>query len=88
MAAADLSQRINRITEALERVPDPEARALAEDLAASILELHGEGLERLLGELDGNQRLRMADDGPESAGPSLHAIPGRMVAGPGPQSCR
>jgi Fe-S cluster biogenesis protein NfuA/nitrite reductase/ring-hydroxylating ferredoxin subunit len=63
MAAADLTQRINRITEALERVPDPEARALAEDLAASILELHGEGLERLLGELDGNQRLRMADDG-------------------------
>ena len=63
MAAADLTQRINRITEALERVPDPEARALAEDLAASILELHGEGLERLLAELDGNQRLRMADDG-------------------------
>ena len=63
MAAADLTQRINRITAALERVPDPEARALAEDLAASILELHGEGLERLLAELDGNQRLRMADDG-------------------------
>ncbi len=63
MAAADLTQRINRITEALERVPDPEARRLAEDLAASILELHGEGLERLLAELDGNQRLRMADDG-------------------------
>ena len=63
MAAADLTQRINRITEALERVPDPEARRLAEDLAASILELHGEGMARLLGELDGNQRLRMADDG-------------------------
>jgi Fe-S cluster biogenesis protein NfuA/nitrite reductase/ring-hydroxylating ferredoxin subunit len=63
MTAADLTQRINQITEALERVPDPEARALAEDLAASILELHGEGMARLLAELDGNQRLRMADDG-------------------------
>jgi Fe-S cluster biogenesis protein NfuA/nitrite reductase/ring-hydroxylating ferredoxin subunit len=42
-----LIERIERLTADLERIRDPGARAGAEELVASILELYGEGLARI-----------------------------------------
>ena len=44
-------------------LPDPSARAVAEELAAAVVELYGEGLERLSRRWTATQRLRLADDG-------------------------
>ncbi|MFI5025423.1 MAG: NifU family protein [Solirubrobacterales bacterium] len=39
--------RVQELTERLERLPDPAAREAADELVSSILELYGEGLERI-----------------------------------------
>ena len=44
----DLEGRIEWLTAELEALPDPRARGLAEELLSAVLELHGEGLERML----------------------------------------
>jgi Fe-S cluster biogenesis protein NfuA len=62
MAAEELTERIQRLSAELERLADPQARRLAEGLAAAVLELHGEGLERLLAALDDEARARLAAD--------------------------
>jgi Fe-S cluster biogenesis protein NfuA/nitrite reductase/ring-hydroxylating ferredoxin subunit len=63
LSAEELIERVGRLTAEVERIGDPSARRAAEDLAAAVLELHGEGLERLLEALDDEGRRRMADDG-------------------------
>jgi Fe-S cluster biogenesis protein NfuA/nitrite reductase/ring-hydroxylating ferredoxin subunit len=63
MAGEEILGRIQKLTEELERVEDPAARALAEDLSAAVLELHGDGIERLLGALDDEGRQAMTQDG-------------------------
>ncbi len=62
MAGEELVERIVRLTAELERVPDPAARRLAEDLSAAVLALHTEGLERLLELLDEGGRREAARD--------------------------
>jgi len=58
-----LIDRVQRLTGELEGVTDPGARAIAEQLMAALLELYGEGLERIL-ELIGDDAARaLADDG-------------------------
>ncbi len=74
MGAAELTERIQRLTAELERQPDPALRRLAEDLAASVLELHGEGLERLLAALDDDARERLAEDGVVSSLLMIHGL--------------
>ena len=74
MGAAELTERIQRLTAELERQPDPALRRLAEDLAASVLELHGEGLERLLATLDDDARERLAEDGVVSSLLMIHGL--------------
>ncbi len=74
MGAAELTERIQRLTAELERQPDPAVRRLAEDLAASVLELHGEGLERLLATLDDDARERLAEDGVVSSLLMIHGL--------------
>ncbi len=44
----DLEGRIEWLTAELEALPDPRARSVAEELLSAVLELHGEGLERVL----------------------------------------
>jgi Fe-S cluster biogenesis protein NfuA/nitrite reductase/ring-hydroxylating ferredoxin subunit len=44
----DLEGRIEWLTAELEALPDPRARGLAEELVSAVLELHGEGLGRVL----------------------------------------
>jgi len=58
-----LIDRVQRLTGALEGIVDPGARVIAEQLMAALLELYGEGLERIL-ELVGDDAGRaLADDG-------------------------
>lgn len=58
-----LIDRVQRLTGELEGIVDPGARAIAEELIAALLELYGEGLERIL-ELIGEDAGRaLADDG-------------------------
>ena len=47
-----LIERVQRLTEELEAIGDPRARAAAEELIAAVLELHGEGLARIVGILE------------------------------------
>jgi Fe-S cluster biogenesis protein NfuA/nitrite reductase/ring-hydroxylating ferredoxin subunit len=59
----DLTERVQRLAGELERIQDPEARQLAEELAAAVLELHRQGLERVFEGLDEDARARLAADG-------------------------
>lgn len=43
----ELIERVQRLTAELERVADPAARAASEELVASVIELYGQGLERI-----------------------------------------
>lgn len=59
----ELVDRVQRLTGELESLTDPAARSIAERLMAALLELYGEGLERIL-ELVGDDAARsLADDG-------------------------
>ena len=42
----ELLQRIQQLTDELERVDDPHARAVGEQLVAAVIDMHGEGLGR------------------------------------------
>jgi Fe-S cluster biogenesis protein NfuA/nitrite reductase/ring-hydroxylating ferredoxin subunit len=54
-AADSLVGRVQELTERLDALGDPEARACGEELAAAVVQLYGEGLERIFAAL--------ADDG-------------------------
>jgi hypothetical protein len=60
MAGEELVERLAGLTAELERVEDPTARRVAEELSATVLELHGEGLGRLLEALSGGSALEGA----------------------------
>jgi Fe-S cluster biogenesis protein NfuA len=68
-APEDLVARVEELTTALEQVADPFARGIAEDLVAAIVELYGEGLERIGaalgegGEVGAQIRDRLVEDG-------------------------
>jgi Fe-S cluster biogenesis protein NfuA/nitrite reductase/ring-hydroxylating ferredoxin subunit len=59
----DLMERVERLSAELEAVRDPAARGVAEQLMAAVLELHGEGLERILALVDEDTARALADDG-------------------------
>jgi len=52
VSAEELNARIERLTAAVEAMPDPQARMLAEQLSLAVIEMHGEGLAALLARLD------------------------------------
>ena len=58
----ELIERVQRLTAELERVDDPHSRALAESLAAAVLEMHRDGFGLVFGALDGEARGRLAAD--------------------------
>ncbi len=66
MAIADPDQlvaRVQELTAHLEAVPDPGARAIAEELSAAIVQMYGAGLERIV-ELAGDDVLTAFADDP------------------------
>ena len=49
---AALMQRVEELTESLDQIGDPFARAAADDLVSAVVDLYGEGLERILRALE------------------------------------
>lgn len=62
MEAEEVLQRIQQLTDELERVPDPQARAVGEQLVAAVIDMHGEGLARMLEEVPAGARRELATD--------------------------
>jgi Fe-S cluster biogenesis protein NfuA/nitrite reductase/ring-hydroxylating ferredoxin subunit len=64
-----LVQRVQELTARLEGIADPAVRASAEELVSALIELYGEGLERIFAALDDSGgtgaevRERLAEDG-------------------------
>jgi len=58
-----LVERVERLVAAVEEIPDPRARAVAEELFGAVLELYGDGLARVLDLVDERTARALADDG-------------------------
>ena len=59
----DLMERVERLTGELEQMPDPGARAVAEELVAAVLEFHGDGAGAdALDLMDEDHGARLADE--------------------------
>jgi Fe-S cluster biogenesis protein NfuA/nitrite reductase/ring-hydroxylating ferredoxin subunit len=58
-----LVERVTALTDEVAALADPAVRALAEELAAAVVQLYGEGLERIVGGLDPGAREELAGDG-------------------------
>lgn len=65
VAPAPPVERFGELIARLESIADPEARELAEELIGTMLELYGEGLERIFEALEAAPEVRdtLADDG-------------------------
>jgi Fe-S cluster biogenesis protein NfuA len=69
LTSEELIARVQELTAQLEEVQDFQARAVADELVASIMQLYGEGLERIVAALDepgasaAEVRARLVDDG-------------------------
>jgi Fe-S cluster biogenesis protein NfuA/nitrite reductase/ring-hydroxylating ferredoxin subunit len=68
-SSEELLERVQRLSERVERLDDPEAREAAQDLVAAILEMHGAGLATIGGVLD-------------EAGPAGEVAKAKLVADP------
>jgi Fe-S cluster biogenesis protein NfuA/nitrite reductase/ring-hydroxylating ferredoxin subunit len=66
--------RVEELTARLERIPDPAARDCAEELAGALMELYGEGLERILAAVDEPTRERLAADGVVASLMLMHGL--------------
>jgi Fe-S cluster biogenesis protein NfuA/nitrite reductase/ring-hydroxylating ferredoxin subunit len=54
--------RVQELTAHAEALPDPDARACAEELAAAVVQLYGEGLERIFAALDDEMTAQLTED--------------------------
>jgi Fe-S cluster biogenesis protein NfuA/nitrite reductase/ring-hydroxylating ferredoxin subunit len=65
LSADELIARVQELTAQLEEVQDFQARAVADELVASVIQLYGEGLRRIVAALDDapDVRDRLVDDG-------------------------
>jgi Fe-S cluster biogenesis protein NfuA/nitrite reductase/ring-hydroxylating ferredoxin subunit len=63
LTSEELIERVQALTAQLDEVQDLQARAVADELVASIMQLYGEGLERIMAAVDEPTRDRLVDDG-------------------------
>jgi Fe-S cluster biogenesis protein NfuA/nitrite reductase/ring-hydroxylating ferredoxin subunit len=63
LTSDQLIERVQALTAQLEEVQDLQARAIADELVAAVMQLYGEGLERIMAAVDDDARARLADDG-------------------------
>jgi Fe-S cluster biogenesis protein NfuA/nitrite reductase/ring-hydroxylating ferredoxin subunit len=66
--------RVQELTAQLEEVQDFQARAVADELVASIIALYGEGLERIFAALDDGLRDRLSEDGVVASLMLIHGL--------------
>src|SRR6185436_13629846 len=73
-AEEELVGRVQDLTAQVEGLADPEARACAEELAAAVVQLYGEGLERIFAAMDDDARAELADDGVVASLMLIHGL--------------
>lgn len=72
--------RVQELTARLEELADPEAQAVADDLAGAIVEMYGDGLQRIFAALDGDDpalaraRAQLAQDGVVASLMLMHGL--------------
>ncbi|MCW2982455.1 MAG: nitrogen-fixing NifU domain protein [Conexibacter sp.] len=66
--------RVEELTARVEALPDPDVRELADDLAAAVVQLYGEGLERIFAALEPEVRARLAQDGVVASLMLIHGL--------------
>jgi Fe-S cluster biogenesis protein NfuA/nitrite reductase/ring-hydroxylating ferredoxin subunit len=74
LTSEQLIERVQSLTAQLEGIPDLHARAVADELVASIIQLYGEGLERIFAALDEPTRDRLAADGVVASLMLIHGL--------------
>jgi Fe-S cluster biogenesis protein NfuA/nitrite reductase/ring-hydroxylating ferredoxin subunit len=73
-AEEELVGRVQELTAQVEAFADPEARACAEELAAAVVQLYGEGLERIFAAVDDETRAQLAADGVVASLMLIHGL--------------
>jgi Fe-S cluster biogenesis protein NfuA len=66
--------RVEELTARVEALADPEARALADDLAAAVVQLYGEGLERIITRLGPDLVAELVEDGVVASLMLIHGL--------------
>jgi Fe-S cluster biogenesis protein NfuA/nitrite reductase/ring-hydroxylating ferredoxin subunit len=69
-----LVARVEELTARVEELADPEVRALADDLAAAVVQLYGEGLERIFAALEPDVQAHLAQDGVVASLMLIHGL--------------
>jgi Fe-S cluster biogenesis protein NfuA/nitrite reductase/ring-hydroxylating ferredoxin subunit len=73
-AEEELVGRVQELTAQVEALADPQARACAEELAAAVVQLYGEGLERIFAAVDEETRTQLAEDGVVASLMLIHGL--------------
>ena len=73
-AEEELVGRVQELTAQVEALTDPEAQACAEDLAAAVVQLYGEGLERIFAAIDQDLHAQLAEDGVVASLMLIHGL--------------
>jgi Fe-S cluster biogenesis protein NfuA/nitrite reductase/ring-hydroxylating ferredoxin subunit len=74
LTSEELIARVQELTAQLEEVQDLQARAVADELVASVIQLYGDGLERIFAALDDDVRDRLAEDGVVASLMLIHGL--------------
>jgi Fe-S cluster biogenesis protein NfuA/nitrite reductase/ring-hydroxylating ferredoxin subunit len=74
LTSEELIGRVQALTAQLEEIPDLHARAVADELVAAIIQLYGDGLERIFAGLDDDVRARLAEDGVVASLMLIHGL--------------
>jgi Fe-S cluster biogenesis protein NfuA/nitrite reductase/ring-hydroxylating ferredoxin subunit len=74
LSSEQLIARVEELTAQLEEVQDFQARAVADELVGLIIQLYGDGLERIFAALDDDTRDRLADDGVVASLMLIHGL--------------
>ena len=69
-----LVERVQELTAQVDALPDLAARGLADELAAAIVHLYGEGLERIFAALDPEVRAQLTEDGVVASLMLIHGL--------------
>jgi Fe-S cluster biogenesis protein NfuA/nitrite reductase/ring-hydroxylating ferredoxin subunit len=73
-SSEELVERVQALTAQLEGVQDFQARAIADELVASVVQLYGAGLVRICAALDDDVRDRLAQDGVVASLMLIHGL--------------
>ena len=73
-AEEELVGRVQALTAEVEALPDPVARETADALAAAVVQLYGEGLERIFAALDPGVVATLAEDGVVASLMLIHGL--------------